>query len=144
MLKCRRLAIGEGNACDQLSLADRQRIVRCSSIDCVLLIRQELTTIHNDAFLPIIGQKRPAIGRSFVELWSEAWAEIGPIAAKAYAGTSTFIENYPLRINRNGSDELSHFTFLYIPVRDDAGTHAGMLITVSETTEVVDRKTDMW
>lgn len=97
----------------------------------------EFTTIHNDAFLPILGKKPAAIGQSFADIWSEAWDEIGPIAAKAYAGTSTFIENHPLRINRNGYDELAHFTFCYSPIRDDDGNIAGMIDTVMETTEVV-------
>ena len=38
-----------------------------------------LTTIYNDAFRPILGDKREALGRSFADIWSEVWEEIGPI-----------------------------------------------------------------
>jgi two-component sensor histidine kinase len=97
----------------------------------------DFTTIHNDAFLPILGKKPSAIGRSFADIWSEAWASIGPIAADAYAGKSTFIENFPLVISRNGYDEQAYFTFCYSPLRDDTGNIAGMVDTVVETTGTI-------
>lgn len=97
----------------------------------------EYTTIHNDAFLPILGEKPSAIDLSFAQIWSEAWEAIGPIALRAYAGESTYIENYPLVINRNGYDEEAYFTFCYAPLYDDEGNVAGMIDTVIETTETV-------
>ncbi len=97
----------------------------------------EFTTIHNDAFLPILGRKPFALGRSFADIWAEAWSEIQPIVDKAYAGESTYIENYPLQINRNSYDELAYLTFSYTPLRDDEGNIAGMVDTVVETTETV-------
>jgi two-component sensor histidine kinase len=97
----------------------------------------DFTTIHNDAFLPILGKKPSAIGRSFADIWSEAWSSIGPIAADAYAGKSTFIENFPLVISRNGYDEQAYFTFCYSPLRDDTGNIAGMVDTVVETTGTI-------
>jgi two-component sensor histidine kinase len=97
----------------------------------------DYTTIHNDAFLPILGAKPSALGRSFADVWSEAWQSIGPIAEKAHAGEATYIENYPLTINRDGFDELAFFTFCYAPLRDDQGQIVGLIDTVSETTETV-------
>lgn len=95
------------------------------------------TTIYNDAFVPILGNKAPALGRSFADIWSEAWSEIGPIAAKAYAGESTFIENFPLEIDRHGFLEQAYFTFSYSPLRDEHGNIAGLIDMVVETTETV-------
>ncbi|WP_159831760.1 hypothetical protein [Novosphingobium sp. TCA1] len=57
------------------------------------------TTIYNDAFVPILGDKHVALGRSFADIWSEIWGEIGPIAARAYAGEATYIEDFPLIID---------------------------------------------
>ncbi|EKF17418.1 sensor histidine kinase [Nitratireductor pacificus] len=96
-----------------------------------------LITMHNDAFTPILGGKPPAIGRSFRDVWSEAWEIIGPIAEKAFGGESTFIENFPLVVNRFGYDEEAHFTFCYSPIRDEHGVVRGMMDTVVETTETV-------
>jgi len=85
----------------------------------------ELITIHNDAFVPILGDKASAIGRSFRDVWAEAWSLIGPIAERAYAGESTFIENYPLLIDRHGYEEQTYFTFCYSPLKGDDGKIVG-------------------
>jgi len=71
----------------------------------------ELITIHNDAFLPILGDKPLALGRPFSDVWSEAWEAIGPIAARACAGEATFIEDFPLVVDRHGYPEQAYFTF---------------------------------
>lgn len=93
-----------------------------------------LTSIYNDAFRPILGNKPPALGRSFREVWHEVWDEIGPIAQRAYAGEATFIEDFPLVIERFGYPEKAHFTFCYSPLRDNDGVVRGMMDTVIETT----------
>lgn len=98
----------------------------------------ELITLHNDAFSPILGEKPSALGRSFRDVWSEAWQEIGPIAERAFAGEATFIEDFPLVINRHGYPEQCYFTFCYSPIRDQDGIVRGMIDTVIETTATVE------
>ncbi|NLS08323.1 sensor histidine kinase [Rhizobium sp. P32RR-XVIII] len=100
----------------------------------------ELITIHNDAFLPILGDKPPALGRPFHEVWSEAWEEIGPIAARALAGEATFIEDFPLVVDRHGYPEQAYFTFCYSPIRDEGGVVRGFMDTVIETTGSVEAR----
>ncbi|MCW2245959.1 signal transduction histidine kinase [Azospirillum fermentarium] len=102
-----------------------------------------LTTIHNDAFTPILGAKPPALGRSFRDIWSEAWDVIGPIAERAFQGEATFIEDFPLVVERNGYAEHAYFTFCYSPVRDESGAVAGMIDTVVETTATVRARNDL-
>lgn len=97
----------------------------------------EMTTFHNDAFLPILGSKPAAIGIPFDKVWAEAWDDIGPIAERALAGEATFIENFPLVINRTGEPEQAYFTFCYSPVIDADGQIQGFMDTVVETTETV-------
>jgi hypothetical protein len=72
----------------------------------------DLITIYNDAFRPILGDKPEALGRPFSEVWAEVWSDIGPIAQRAMEGTSTFIENYPLIIDRGNGPEQAYFTFV--------------------------------
>lgn len=91
-------------------------------------------TIYNDAFLPILGQKPNALGKPFHEIWAEVWDEIGPIVDRAYEGVSTYIEDFPLIIDRSGTEEEAWFTFCYSPLRLADGSVAGMLDTVIETT----------
>jgi len=103
----------------------------------------QLVTIYNDAFRPILGDKPEALGRSFAEIWAEVWNEIGPIAERAFAGESTFIEDFPLLIDRSGQLEQVWFTFSYSPLRLADGTVAGMMDTVIETTSAVQARASL-
>ncbi|NWC69582.1 response regulator [Pseudomonas sp. P7758] len=96
-----------------------------------------LITLYNDGFIPILGDKPDALGRPFNEIWQEAWPQISPIADAAFAGEATFIENFPLTIERGGAPEQAYFTFCYSPIRDVEGKVVGMLDTVTETTATV-------
>ncbi|MBO9726732.1 MAG: hypothetical protein J7530_20370 [Novosphingobium sp.] len=91
------------------------------------------TTIYNGAFVPILGDKHVALGRSFADIWSESWDEIGPIAERAYAGEPTYIEEFPLVINRTGQDERTWFTFCYSPLRLANGSIMGLIFSSSRT-----------
>jgi len=103
----------------------------------------EYTTIYNDAFRPILGEKPEALGRSFAEIWAEAWEHIGPIATRAYRGEATYIEDYPLVIERFGHAEQAWFTFCYSPLRLADGTVAGFMDTVVETTQTVQARAQL-
>jgi len=104
----------------------------------------ELTTIYNDAFRPMLGDKPEALGRSFRDIWSEAWSEIGPIAERALRGESTYVEDFPLIVDRSGGQpEQAWFTFCYSPLRLSDGTIAGFLDTVIETSSIVRGRADM-
>ncbi|WP_434701723.1 response regulator [Pseudomonas sp. D1-36] len=97
----------------------------------------ELVMLYNDAFLPILGSKPEALGRPFDQVWQEAWSDIGPIVGAAFEGQATYIENFPLVIERGGGPEKAFFTFCYSPIRDQFGKVVGMLDTVTETTSTV-------
>ena len=97
----------------------------------------QLTMLYNDAFIPILGDKPYALGRPFNEVWREVWAEVSPIAQAAFEGHATYIENYPLLIERGAGLEQAYFTFCYSPIRDPQGKVVGMLDTVTETTATV-------
>ncbi len=108
-----------------------------SSFPSALAWGPSLVTIHNDAFRPILGNKPEALGRSFRDVWAEAWPAIGPIAERAFEGQSTFIEDFELQIQRSGRPETAWFTFCYSPVRLADGSVGGLLDTVVETTATV-------
>ena len=96
-----------------------------------------LVTLYNDAFIPVLGGKDAALGRSFQDIWSEAWSDIAPIAEAAFAGATTFIEDFPLIVDRGQGPAQAYFTFSYSPVRDQQGQVVGFLDTVNETTAKV-------
>ena len=99
--------------------------------------------LHNDAFLPILGEKPPSQGRFLRDVFSEVYDEIGPIARLALDGEATFIENYPLVLTRHGYPEQCHFTFCYSPVRNERGEVEGIMHTVIETSEMVKAQRDL-
>lgn len=103
---------------------------------CIVWGPQRIT-IHNDAFLPLLGRKPLAQGRPFDDVWREAWPVIGPLAERAYAGEATFIEDFSLVVHRSGFPEQTYFTFCYSPIRDEKGEVVGFLDTVIETTAKV-------
>jgi len=96
-----------------------------------------LVTIYNDAFRPILGDKPEALGQPFSDVWSEAWDTLSPVVKRAYGGEATYVEDFPLEVNRSGFMEQAHFTFCYSPVRDETGIVRGMVDTVIETTAKV-------
>ena len=97
----------------------------------------DLITFHNDAFEPILGNKPPALGRPFSDVWSETWAELKPMVDLTFAGQATFRENFEITTDRNGYSEKAYFTFCYSPIRIENGDVGGMMDTVIETTETV-------
>ena len=114
-----------------------------SGFPAAIVWGKDLITIYNDAFRPILGKKPEALGRPFDEVWAEAWEEIGPIAGRAFAGNATYIEDFPLVIDRMGKAEQAWFTFCYSPLRLSDGTVAGMMDTVIETTSAVRARADL-
>ncbi|MGY2685658.1 ATP-binding protein [Pseudomonas tolaasii] len=96
-----------------------------------------MTLLYNDAAIPILGDKPYALGRPFNEVWQEVWEEVRPIAQAAFEGHATYVENYPLVIERGAGPEQTYFTFCYSPIRDPLGKVVGMLNTVTETTATV-------
>jgi two-component sensor histidine kinase len=108
-----------------------------SAFPAAIVWGSELTTIYNDAFRPILGDKPEALGRSFAKVWAEVWDQIAPILARAWRGEATFIQDFPLVIDRGRGPEQAWFTFSYSPLRLADGSVAGMIDTVMETTEAV-------
>jgi PAS domain S-box-containing protein len=97
----------------------------------------ELGFLYNDAYVDVLGAKHPALGRPFREIWSEIWADIGPLVDRALAGEATYWENLPLVMRRKGYEEQTWFTFSYSPLRDGDGTIRGMYCACVETTDTV-------
>ena len=68
-------------------------LVLASNFPSCLVWGEHKTMIYNDAFCPILGQKPDALGRSFQQVWAEAWDSLDPIWALTREGRSTFIED---------------------------------------------------
>lgn len=91
--------------------------------------------IYNDGYWPITGGKHPtAMGEDFSECWASAFPVIGAAFRSALAGTTAFLEDQRMFLDRLGHLEETFFTFSFSPIRDESGAVAGLFHPVTETT----------
>ena len=96
--------------------------------------------IYNDAYIPILGGKHPALGLPVRECWSEIWDILKPLIDTPFSGgASTWIEDFDLCMKRSGYNEETHFTVAYSPVPDPAasGGIGGVLAHAHEISQKV-------
>jgi hypothetical protein len=99
--------------------------------------------VYNEAYAGLIADKHPsALGSRAQDVFPEAWAAIGPMMERVYAGHgANWVEDEHVPLRRNGRLEECYFTFSYSPVRAQDGTIEGVMDIATETTrEVLDRR----
>jgi PAS domain S-box-containing protein len=95
----------------------------------------ERTLLYNDTYAEILASKHPAaLGRDFLEVWSEIRADLVPIVSQAYAGGPVQMDDIKLVMDRKGYPEETHFSFFYAPVRDEGGRVGGLYCACNEIT----------
>jgi len=93
---------------------------------------------HNDACLPILGDKRGrALGAEAQVVWREIWPVIGPMFERVRQGESVRETDLRMVLERRGFPETCYFSFSYSPLYGDDGKIGGLLATSVETTEKV-------
>ncbi len=102
----------------------------------------ELILLYNDAYRAILRDKHPgALGRPLREVWSEIYAELGPLNEAILRGErcAFFEEDRAWAVRREGATEEARFTISYSPIPDDTAANGigGVLTTCVETTERV-------
>ncbi|TCZ61188.1 hybrid sensor histidine kinase/response regulator [Roseicella aquatilis] len=99
---------------------------------------RERTLLYNDPYAEILAVKHPAaLGRDFLDVWSEARADLVPIVAEAYAGRPVHMDDIRLVLERRGYPEETHFAFSYTPVHGEDGAVAGLFCPCIEITQQV-------
>ena len=99
----------------------------------------ELTSLYNDAYLPIVGAKHPVgLGQPFNELWSEIRDEYRPLVEAVMAGEAQHFVDRPAALGGREGVEIGYFTFSWTPLRDEAGVIRGFICNGLETTERVE------
>ncbi|WP_428390454.1 PAS domain S-box protein [Lichenicoccus sp.] len=94
--------------------------------------------IYNTAYADILAGHHPAaLGRPFMETWSEVRDDVGPIMDRAHAGESIAMDDIGLILHRRGVAEEAHFSFSYTPLRREDGSVGGVFCACTETTSQV-------
>ena len=96
------------------------------------------TLLYNDSYARILGVKHPAaLGRPFLDVWSEIAANLKPLVEQAYAGSSVYLDDMKLVMERTGVPEETYFSFAYTPIRREGGAVDGFYCPCIETTRQV-------
>lgn len=94
--------------------------------------------LYNDAYATVLANKHPdALGRPFLEVWSEIRADLVPIVDQAYSGLPVQMDDIMLMMNRRGYLEETHFAFSYTPIIVKNGLVEGLFCACNEITEQV-------
>lgn len=95
----------------------------------------DLCFFYNDAYLPTIGIKHPAmLGRPFREVWAEVYDEVADQVERVRAGEATWNDKLLLLLERSGFPEETYHSFSYSPLYDGDGSVGGLLCVVTEDT----------
>jgi PAS domain S-box-containing protein len=120
------------------SLRTAVRICLTSRFPMIVWWGPELHFLYNDAYLPLLGNKHPALGQPGEQVWREIWPTIGPMLDSVMrTGQATWSEDLLLAMDRHGYWEETYWTYSYSPLHDDDGTVRGVFTAVKETTEEV-------
>jgi PAS domain S-box-containing protein len=103
----------------------------------VLLWGPELIVMYNDAYMPFMAEKHPALlGQPGHVCWSEAWHIIGPpLQAALERGERFYFENSLVPVVRQGVLKDVYWTYSYSPIRDVGGTVCGVMAIAQDLTE---------
>jgi PAS domain S-box-containing protein len=98
----------------------------------------QLAMVYNDAFVPILGAKHPALGQPCAQVWADAWPVVGGMLTDVLErGEPTYHEDLRLILQRHGFDEEVYFTFAYSPIPVTGGRVGGVFTVVTESTRQV-------
>ncbi|HEY8572421.1 sensor histidine kinase [Phenylobacterium sp.] len=110
-------------------------VLLCSKQPMFLAWGAEQTLIYNDAYSEILANKHPAaLGRPFLEVWSEIRADLTPIVDQAYRGEPVHMDDIELLMHRRGYAEEAHFAFSYTPIASDDREVLGFFCACMEIT----------
>lgn len=91
--------------------------------------------IYNDGYWPICGAKHPeSMGMDFKVCWEAPWPVVGGPFWLALGGTTSYLEDQRMFLDRHGYLEETFFTFSFSPISDESGGVGGLFHPVTETT----------
>jgi PAS domain S-box-containing protein len=120
------------------TLSTAVRICLTSRFPMIVWWGKPLFMFYNDAFMPLMGSKHPALMQPAEQVWGEIWPTVGPMLNSVLdTGEATFAEDLPLAMERHGYWEETHWNYSYSPLQDDDGNVRGVFTAVNDTTEQV-------
>jgi PAS domain S-box-containing protein len=116
-------------------------IVLSSPMATILMWGSEHVIVYNSAYSVIAGERHPwALGKTVAEVWPEHWNWIRSVLQAGFSGQSLSFREQHFTVERNGTAEDGWFDLFYTPVRDESMQVCGILCTVVDVTETVQRR----
>ena len=107
-------------------------IAFASNLPMVIGWGPDLLMVHNDSYGEmLLGDRRPALGRSMREVWADNWETLGNNAERALRGETIYVEATPRVLRRDGREETAWLTFCLEPLVDEQGRIAGIFGVVT-------------
>lgn len=120
------------------TLVSTSKLMLDSGFPIALMWGPELVLLYNEAYVPLMGEKHPALGRPVREVIPEAWELVGPMLSSVLRGQgASWSEDRYVPMRRRGFLEEAYFTFSYSPVRNLDGGVDGVMEIATETTRQV-------
>jgi PAS domain S-box-containing protein len=116
------------------SLSNTVHLILEIDFPIVICWGNELISIYNDAYRPLLGNKPEALGRPFLEVWSEANEIIEPQIKRVLNGKPGFYSSAEFSLTRNDNPEKAWFDYTFSPIRDDEGNIRGIINICIEVT----------
>lgn len=101
---------------------------------------EDLIQFYNDAYRNFLtpGNRHPDyLGQSAYQCWPEAWSIIKPLIDQVLAGEGVWMENLMVPHYRYGKLLDTYWTFGYSPLYDTAEQPMGVLVTCTDTTQMI-------
>jgi PAS domain-containing protein len=113
-------------------------VALASRFPTVLWVGERLCLVYKDAYIPMLGDKHPALGKPGAEVWWDIWDIIEPmLEGVVQSGVATWSDDLLLVLVNDGRRQERYFTFTYSPIFGGEGPVEGIFCAVTETTERV-------
>jgi PAS domain S-box-containing protein len=97
----------------------------------------ERILVHNDAWARLVGCAA-GLGRPAPEVAQSLWPLAAPLVEQVESrGEGAFVQEHPLRLLREGVEEETYWNCHLLPMLDEAGGVAGLLVQANEVTRTV-------
>jgi PAS domain S-box-containing protein len=103
-----------------------------SNIPMIIGWGPDLLILHNDSYgETVLGDRRPALGKSMRDVWGDNWETLGANVERALRGETIYAEGAPRLLKRGGREEMAWLTFSLEPLIDEKGGIAGIFGAVT-------------
>lgn len=121
-----------------LSLRTLVSVVLGGSQPMFVVWGPQRTLLYNDAYAEVLADKHPALGRDFLDVWTEIRDDLAPLVARAYRGEACHEDGIELVMNRRGYPETTYWAYSYTPIHDEADEVAGFFCPCHEITAQIE------